>query len=561
MADSSFNPSMSPNGLDPGLAFVLQFYGAGRGSFPTLGYLLALAVLVFSGCASRIGAEQVTLPAPEDPPGPTGSLALTELTDHACSLFEHGRQLWNQGLFEEGRHHLDDALFAVQEALLQSNSPVLIALWAELSQQTVALVDATQLPNQDPLYDEAALERLLEGELFEFNFSELVDGQAVEQEEFSQFPRVKNAVVDGFLRVFTGSKRAVIAAGLERSGRFLPQIRHIFLEQGLPAELAFLPLIESGFQVRARSKAGALGMWQFMEGTAGDFGLAVNWWEDQRLDPLLSTKAAASYLQMLHREFGDWYLALAAYNAGPGRIRSALRRSGLRDFWALARARALPRETMGYVPAFLAALSLCENPSLYGFDPPRFASLEFENIAVPYSVDLAVLARASGLARETLLDLNPSLLQKAVPPDRLPFTLRVPPGRGTEILATLAQIPEKDRIAFSRYRVREGDTFASIARSHRLPLSHLIQANPGVSPRRLRIGQILVLPVFGKRQNQVVADQPRQHRVRKGDTLSAIAQRYGVPLRRLQELNPQALTKLLPGMVLLLAAAPPAGGL
>lgn len=512
-------------------------------------------------CAGKGGASLTDLPPPQDPVRITSQAPVAELIAHACGQFERGRQLWGQGLFSEGRMVLDEALFAVQEALLHGESPVLAAFWAELSEQTVALVDGSLLPNQDPFYDEAALERLLEGELFEFGFSDLPEVSLPEESSLVPFPRVSNAVVDSFIRVFTGSKRSVIAGSLTRSGRYMPQIRAIFKQMGLPTELAFLPLIESGFKARARSKAGALGMWQFMEGTAGDFGLQVSWWEDQRLDPLMSTQAAACYLQQLHAEFGDWYLALAAYNAGPGRLRSAMRRSGLRDFWSLARARALPRETMGYIPAFLAALAIGEDPVAYGFADPLEAPMLFEAVAIPHRIDLVVLARTCGLSRESLLELNPSLVQKAVPADRLPYSLRVPPGRGADILAALERIPEQERMSFSRYRVRQGDTMAGIARSHSLPLSHLLQANPGVSPRRLRLGQVLLLPLYSKDAANTRAEKPKQHRVRKGDTLTAIAKRYGIPLRRLQELNPQAAAKLLPGMVLHLVEEVQGGGL
>ncbi|MCB1051315.1 MAG: LysM peptidoglycan-binding domain-containing protein [Acidobacteria bacterium] len=467
----------------------------------------------------------------------------------SCAQFEEGYQLWLAGDFERAQLCLDQALWIPMTMEAELPDPRLRVFIEEVSAQIIALVDENPQPETNTQYDEAMLEKLLEGELFEFAFAEMEIEPTAPESESNPFPLTHNAVVDSFLNVFTGKKRQAIGDSLKRSQLYVPFIQAVMQEQGVPLELAYLPLIESGYKNNARSRASAIGMWQFMEGTATDFGLRVTWWEDQRLDPIHSTFAATRYLKQLHQEFGDWYLALCAYNAGPGRVRSAIRRGGTRDFWVLAKKKLLPRETMAYIPAFLAALHIAKAPQDFLFEVPDAEERVFEEVEIPFCLELSVLAKANRLSKETLFDLNPALVRRVVPPDQLPYLLRVPLGTAERVVASLSQIPEADRLQWTRYKVRRGDTFSAIAKRNGVSVSSLQQANPGISPKRLQIGQMLVLPIKGGAGPSIPLGLSEDfYTVRSGDTLSQIAQKVGVSVRQLQAWNPSIRPeKLRPG--------------
>jgi membrane-bound lytic murein transglycosylase D len=261
----------------------------------------------------------------------------------------------------------------------------------------------------------------------------------------AELPVVLNGPVKSYVRVFTGSQKAGFATYLARSGRYLPMMRRIFQEQGLPQDLVYLCLVESGFNPWAKSPAEALGPWQFIKGTAQRYGLRVNGWVDERRDPEKSTRAAARYLKDLHRQFGCWYLAAAGYNAGENRVEGALGRQQGQSFWDLAQNGLLPRETCNYVPQFIAAALIARSPEKYGFAGISYLSpWRTGRVKVPGGVDLRRFAEALGVPLERLKELNPELLTDATPGDRPEYLLQVPAGERRQA-NLLAQVGWKEK--------------------------------------------------------------------------------------------------------------------
>lgn len=375
-------------------------------------------------------------------------------------------------------------------------------------------------------------------------------------------PIVRNAAVERWIEYFTGPGRERFKIWLERGGRYVALFRKTLAENQLPKDLAYLSLIESGFNPRARSRAGATGAWQFIRGTARRMGLKVNYYVDERRDPEKSVQAAAAYLKFLYKKFGDWHLALAAYNAGENRIQRVLRKTGKRTYWAIARTRHLSAETRNYVPKFIAGLIIAKNPNVFGFANLNMAPpLRYEITVLPRGMSLRTAARLAQVPLKTLWDLNTELRWKLTPP-RKGYPLHLPIGRSKGFFKRLARAPIEPFPVASRYRIQRGDTFGAIARRLNIPLRKLMELNPQIHPRRLRPGIVIMLaqPRTRKRRNrgpilagaspETMTDTTR-YRIQPGDTLGAIASRHQVPLRTIIALNPKLRPRRLrPGTVL-----------
>jgi membrane-bound lytic murein transglycosylase D len=310
------------------------------------------------------------------------------------------------------------------------------------------------------------------------------------------YPIVINAQVEALMDYFVARERDRFSLWIARSGRYLGMIRRIFRERGLPEELAYTAMIESGFSPRAVSRVGAKGMWQFMEATGRRYGLTINRWVDERFDPVKATVAAARYLGDLYGMFGHWFLAQAAYNAGEARIYRAIQRARTSDFWALTQTRHLPNETKRFVPQILAAAVITQAPSRYGFDVAVEPPLEYDEVVVKRPLDFETAAALAGVAVDELRDLNPALRGGITPPFG-GYALRVPVGAAERFQSALDAASPERLITWGLHRVGRSETLVTIARQYQISPQRLAEINQ--LPRgRLRGVVELLVPVSKK---------------------------------------------------------------
>jgi membrane-bound lytic murein transglycosylase D len=362
--------------------------------------------------------------------------------------------------------------------------------------------------------------------------------------------------VQYYLDFFQGKGRERMGIWLTRMPRYEEMIRARLQEQGLPGDLVYLALIESGFSNSATSRARAVGMWQFMKGTAKGYGLRVDSWVDERRDPYRATGAAARHLRHLNDRFGSLYLAAAAYNAGAGKVSRGVRRLPDDDadsvnsdatFFRLYDTKLLRRETKDYVPKLIAAARIAKEPARYGFAVTAAEPATYDSIVVPTMTGLDVVARLADTTVAAVRELNPQYLRLATPPG-VRSVVRIPAGRGPTTLAAYEQLPPERRITFLEHTVAKGQTLSGIASRYGVSTRLVIEANPRLRGRKLRPGQRVIVPTGGAISTTVArrmadpvepaASSPSGfHRVRRGETLSGLAAEYGVTVRQLREWN------------------------
>jgi membrane-bound lytic murein transglycosylase D len=372
-------------------------------------------------------------------------------------------------------------------------------------------------------------------------------------------PMVMNKHIQNEIDRFTQkSEKRFFLEAYKRSGRYRPQIVSALKKAGLPVELSWLPLIESGFKVNALSKARALGLWQFIPSTGYKFGLQRNQYIDGRLDPVKSTTAAIEYLTELHNIFGDWTTVLAAYNCGEGQVLRVIRTQNINyldNFWDLYER--LPLETARYVPRFMATLHIVKNLEKYGLDSvPVDDPLEYETTTVSKQVHLKNIANAIGVPEQTLIKLNPELRYRILPQENYP--LRVPPDTGQMVLAKLDEIPvsRPPQRAYVYHRIRPGESLSTISRRYRCSVRSIMRANNLHRSSFIVAGKKLKIPLKGtivyssQHYNGTKYKNASRHVVRRGDSLWIIAKRYGTTTKKIQELNNLSSTNLHIGQVL-----------
>lgn len=373
-----------------------------------------------------------------------------------------------------------------------------------------------------------------------------------------------NQRVLAFIELFQGRLHDFIEEGMKRGTQYLPMIQSVFRAEGLPLDLAYIPLVESAFKPNALSRAKAKGVWQFMRGTGAENGLRQDWYIDERSDPEKATLAAAKYLGTLARMFdGDWHLALASYNGGPGRVQRAMRRGRKSDFWELAaKPGLLPRETRDYVPMILAAVIIARNPAQYGFNFEPPPALRYDRVTLPRPVDLRRVAEWTETPVSAIQSLNPELRRWTTPVRETGYELKVPHGTAELVQTRLNDAVSGDLASLKWYTAKRGETLTSIARKLRVSRSDLAEANYLKVSTGVKPGQQLMVPheaaallsARAERSAPVAESRPAVaantvvstpstdrvkviYRVKQGDTLASIARIFRTSVASLQRWN------------------------
>jgi membrane-bound lytic murein transglycosylase D len=492
-----------------------------------------------------------TKPAPtvSEPPAGPASVPAAPSSDPVDNLIAQADKLYQSGQKEYQDGHLDAARQSFDQAfnlLLSSNIPARDN--PRLEKEFDKIVDGVRELEQVALRegDGFTEQRSVSAPIDEANdISFPIDPSVRAKAEAeikttkSDLPLMMNDQVAMFINYFSSTKgRHTLEHGLTRAGRYRDMISATLKEVGVPQDLIYLAMAESGFQPLAVSRAGARGMWQFMWGRGSEYGLERNWWVDDRQDPMKSTRAAALHLKDLYREFGDWYLAMAAYNTGPGNIQHAVERTGYADFWELYKRGVLPQETRNYVPIIVAVTIMAKNPTQYGLENVNPDKPEpTDQISINYPVDLRLVAECLDTSADGLQTLNPSLLRMTTPKDQT-FTLNLPSGTKEKYETAIAMIPPDMRTFWRYHRVEYGESLNSIARKYRTSTSVIEEAN-NLSSDEVVVGSKLIIPIAPGQAGENVAysHKATRYKVRKGDTLGSIADDFEVPVTKLKSWN------------------------
>jgi membrane-bound lytic murein transglycosylase D len=435
-----------------------------------------------------------------------------------------------------------------------------------LSNETILSQMEISTPSSSPLMNGLSGESLeipIRDESNDDFSLEVFPKSPLKKEPDFDIPIVINARVEQFIQYFQTTAKKVFSNWLARSEKYIPFMKNLLKGNGLPEDLVYMALIESGFNPYAYSRSKASGPWQFIYLTGKRYGLKVNWWVDERRDPEKSTIAAAKYLKDLYDLFECWYLAAAGYNAGEGKIANAMKRYRTEDFWELSKYKYLKRETKDYVPQMIAAALIAKDPEKYGFvDIPYEESLRYEKVNVPTVTDLRVIAKACEIPVDELKDLNPELLRWCTPPDSPDYEIKIPFGRQELFLKNFEALQPEQRFQFKTHIVKRGDTLSGVARWYRVEIEPMLEINRIKRTSRLSLGANLLIPIPMTQEikptvtaKKMVSPQdqssnPKEiiYTIKKGDTLWNIANEMGVnigALSRWNNLHPEK--KLIPG--------------
>jgi len=465
--------------------------------------------------------------------------------------FASGEQNYKAGHLEAARKDFDDAVDLMLQSGYDLNSdPQLSELFHRVV-DTVYTYELQAFRAGDGFNEAPAVPAPID-EVAEMTFP--VDPRLKARAEEAaknishDLPLTVNDEVLSFLNFFqTPRGRAIVETGLRRAGRYRGMIARVLSEEGVPQDLIYLAQAESAFQPTALSRAGARGMWQFVAYRGQEYGLRHTWWLDERQDPEKATRAAAQHLRDLYKLFGDWYLAMAAYNCGPGNVQKAIERTGYADFWELYRRNVLPRETKNYVPIILALTLIAKDAPHYGIQAEPESPVPTDMVKPGRAIDLRLVAETIDVDVETLRALNPSLLRLATPDDPA-FELHLPLGSAPKFSAEIADIPPDKWVSWRRHRVAAGETLTAIAKKYRVTPKAIADANNLESTTALNAGEKLIIPAI-----QPAAENKRRmvsYRVRKGDTFLGIADRFSVESEDLLKWNRLKSKRVSRGMVL-----------
>ncbi len=541
----------------PPVCYKLEMLPSGRRLLP------ASALALFALSCSQ-APRPSTVAAPASPPS---AAAAPSPIDRSTELFYSGKQAALSGDFDCAEAQFQLALNAViPPGAIRPASPEIeefsASLYDSIQRYEAMAPSAADADAAEPrgLPDE------LQGVSGQTSEADLQRArEAVDSDRRAgtfDIPITVNDSVLAMIASFSSREtvRERFSEGLVRAGRYMPMIRETFRKAGLPTDLAYVAMIESSFKTGARSRARAQGVWQFIAPTGRRYGLRTTRLVDERSDPMKATEAAAGYFRDLYDLFGDWYLAMAAYDCGEGRVARAIARTGTDNYWELCRLGALPRETRLYVPSVIAAALIGKNQEHYGFEIDPEPPIEFETARLEKPVDLRRVARACGVSYDDLAELNPELRTFVTPRESSGYLLRVPAGLAEAVNETAEKLPAASVPALRRHRVRKGETLARVARRYGVSEASLAEANDLPRGARLVPRRMLVIPdrepdAWTARKGKSRRASNREssgvartrYRVRRGDTLFSIATRHHTTVDKLREWNGLEGTAIRPG--------------
>jgi membrane-bound lytic murein transglycosylase D len=475
----------------------------------------------------------------------------TYLINQVQEKFASGELNFKAGHLEAARHDFDDAVdWMLQSGYDPNGDPQLSELFHRVV-DTVYSYELQAFRAGDGFQETPAVPAAID-EVAEMTFP--VDPRLKDRAEQAaknishDLPLTVNDEVLSFLNFFqTPRGKAIVETGLHRSGRYREMISRVLHEEGVPQDLIYLAQAESAFQPLALSRAGARGIWQFVPWRGNEYGLKRSWWVDERQDPEKATRAAAQHLRDLYGLFGDWYLAMAAYNCGPGNVQKGIERTGYADFWELYRRNVLPRETKNYVPIIVALTLIAKDAAHYGIQTDLEPPVPYDVVKPGRAIDLRLAAETIDADVETLRALNPSLLRMATPDDPS-FELHLPRGTAEKFSSEIAGIPPEKWVSWRRHRVEAGETLTSLARKYQVTAPAIAAANNLSKNEVLTPGDKLIIPA-----SQPVAETKSRlvrYRVRKGDTLGGIADQFSVSPDAIRKWNGLKTARVSRGMVL-----------
>ena len=473
------------------------------------------------------------------------------LIEKVKEKFSSGEANYQAGHLEAARRDFDDAVDWMLESGYDPNSdPRLSELFHQVT-DTIYAYELQAFRAGDGFSEAPAVPAAID-EVAEMTFP--VDPRLRERAEAAakslshDLPLTVNDTVVSYLNFFqTPRGRAIVENGLRRSGRYQQMISRVLREEGVPQDLIYLAQAESAFQPLALSRAGARGIWQFVPWRGNEYGLKRSWWVDERLDPEKATRAAAQHLRDLYGLFGDWYLAIAAYNCGPGNVQKGVERTGYANFWELYKRNVLPRETKNYVPIILALTLIAKDAAHYGIAVDPDQPVDSDIVKPGRAIDLRLVAETIDVDVATLRALNPSLLRMATPEDPS-FVLYLPKGTSERFSAEIADIPADKWVSWRRHRVESGDTLTSIAKKYRVTPAAIADANGLDRAEALTPGEKLIIPAT--RPPEESKSRLVRYRVRKGDTVGGIADQFSVTSDQIRKWNGLKSAKVSRGMVL-----------
>jgi membrane-bound lytic murein transglycosylase D len=543
--------------------------------------------LTTAACAASVSSPTVrpsTAPVAVAAPAPAAPAVSQPQTDPALELiaasnrhFEAGQRELQLGHLDTAKTEFNRSLEVLLESPLGGRTEPRVREHFDRLVERISAYEVTALAQGDGFaerkLDPASIDDLLAISTFDTTVATPETKQVVAddlQETRHDIEIPLNARVLSYVQLFTGRLKGYLEEGLSRGARYLPMIQEVFRAEGLPLDLAYVPLVESAFKPSALSKAKARGIWQFMRGTGLEMGLKHDWYIDERADAEKATRAAAKYLKTLNGMFdGDWHLALASYNGGPGRVQRAMKRSGREDFWSLsASTRYLPQETRDYVPLILAAVIIARNPAQYGMNITPWEDPKVETVTVDRAVDIRRIAEWADLPVQAIQELNPELRRWTTPVRTASYDLKVPDGSADRIRERMAEADPGEMASLSHYTVRKGETLATIARRLKVSRADLAEANYLSTKSRVNVGQQLIIPraptlllaartdtpapvvearssdVVTASNNNVRVPRPEKteqartfYRVKRGDTLFSIARLFRTTVASLKQWN------------------------